>query len=156
MNDTTKEQKIVTIGPDRGRARVYVIIGGCWGDEGKGKVAAFYSAVADLVIRATGGANAGHTIYINGKKIALHLVPGGIGNPKATCLIGQGTVVDFDILVEEINQLYEYSIEDVMDRLKISGTANVLFPYLHMQMKQQDLDLRSMTYFFLLKNLHKK
>lgn len=129
MNDTTKEQKIVTIGPDKKRARVYVIIGGCWGDEGKGKVAAFYSANADLVIRATGGANAGHTIYINGKKIALHLVPGGIGNPKAISLIGQGTVIDFDILVNEINELYEYGIEDVMDRLKISGTANVLFPY---------------------------
>lgn len=126
---SAKEQKMVVIGSDRGRARVYVIIGGCWGDEGKGKVAAFYATIANLVIRATGGANAGHTVYINGKKIALHLVPGGIGNPKTICLIGQGTVVDFDILVEEIKQIYEYGVEDVMERLKISGTANVLFPY---------------------------
>ena len=129
MSAKIKEQKMVVIGPERGKARVYIIIGGCWGDEGKGKVAAFYAAVADLVIRATGGANAGHTVYINGKKIALHLVPGGIGNSKTICLIGQGTVIDFDILEEEIEQIYEYGVEDVMDRLKISGTANVLFPY---------------------------
>jgi len=111
------------------KARVYVIIGAIWGDEGKGKVATYYSDNADLVIRATGGANAGHTVFINGKKVAMHLIPGGIGYSNTICLIGQGTVVDFDILSQEIETVRALGVEDVEDRLKISGMANVLFPY---------------------------
>ena len=111
------------------KAKVIVTIGGAWGDEGKGKVSSFYSQNADLVIRATGGANAGHTVFVNGKKLALHLVPGGIGYPNTTCLIGQGVVVDFETLFEEIETLKSYGVYDVEDRLKISGTACVLLSY---------------------------
>ena len=111
------------------KAKVYIIIGGFCGDEGKGKVGAFYSQKADLAIRATGGANAGHTVYYNGKKIAMHLIPGGIGYEGTKCLIGQGVALDFDILFEEIKLLEENGISDVEKRLNISGMATVLMPY---------------------------
>lgn len=112
------------------KAKVYVVLGLIWGDEGKGKIIAYLAQSADLAIRATGGANAGHTIYIAGKKIALHLIPSGISSPKAMCLIAKGTVVDFDTLNDEINEVSEILGEDeVLNRLRISGTASVLMPY---------------------------
>ena len=78
---------------------VTVIVGAKWGDEGKGKIASYESQDASLVIRGTGGANAGHTIVFNGKKLALHLVPGGIVYPHTTCIIGPGVVLDLQILL---------------------------------------------------------
>lgn len=110
-----------------------IIIGGAWGDEGKGKVASREAADAKLVIRATGGANAGHTIVFHNKgekhKLALHLVPGGIVYPQATALIGQGVVLDPKVLVEEIEELEKIGIPYVRTRLRISGRAHVVFPY---------------------------
>jgi adenylosuccinate synthase len=82
-----------------------IVVGGKWGDEGKGKITSRFSKDADLVIRGTGGANAGHTIVFKGKKIALHLVPGGIVYPQTTCLIGQGVVIDVPVLLNEIEEL---------------------------------------------------
>ena len=108
---------------------VTAVIGGAWGDEGKGKIASRESKDAMLVIRATGGANAGHTVVVNGKKIALHLIPGGIVYPQTTCLIGQGVVIDLEVLVKEIEQLEEIGIPYVRKRLRISGRAHVVFPY---------------------------
>ena len=105
------------------------IIGGAWGDEGKGKVASRKAKEADLVIRATGGANAGHTVVFEGKKLALHLVPGGIVYPQTTCLIGQGVVIDLNVLLKEIKQLEGLGIPRVRERLKISGRAHVVFPF---------------------------
>lgn len=124
---------------------VTAVIGGAWGDEGKGKIASWASKDADLVIRGTGGANAGHTVVFNGKKIALHLVPGGIVYPQTTCLIGQGTVIDPIVLLDEIKQLEEIGIPNVRERLKISGRAHVVFPYhkyldeLHEMMKENPI-----------------
>ena len=106
-----------------------IVVGGAWGDEGKGKIASRAAQDADLVIRATGGANAGHTIVWNGKKIALHLVPGGIVNPQTICFIGQGVVVDLDVLYKEIIQLEDMGVPNVRERLKISGRAHVVLPY---------------------------
>lgn len=108
-------------------ATIFVILGGAHGDEGKGKVTAFYARIADLVIRATGGANAGHTVFIKGKKFGLHLIPSGIMY-NAVCLIGQGVVLDLGILLKEIEMLKE-EIPDLLKRLKISGTATLLLPY---------------------------
>ena len=119
---------------------VTAVIGGAWGDEGKGKIASIKSKNADLVIRGTGGANAGHTVVWDGKKIALHLVPGGIVYPNTTCLIGQGVVIDPAILLEEIKQLEFIGVPDVRKRLKISGRAHIVFPY-H---KELDLIYESM------------
>ncbi len=110
-------------------ARVIAVIGGAWGDEGKGKVASYYAKDANLVIRATGGDNAGHTVYFGDKKIPLHLVPGGIGYPQTQCLIGQGVVLNLDTLFDEIDTLKKAGVPDVDKRLKISGTASVLMPY---------------------------
>ena len=126
--------------------KVAVIVEGMnWGDEGKGKIAAREAKNAKLVIRATGGANAGHTVAWNGKKIGLHLVPGGIVYPQTMCLIGQGVVIDFPILFKEIRDLREMGVPNVVKRLKISGRAHVLFPYhkeldeLHERMKENPI-----------------
>ena len=108
---------------------VTVIVGCKWGDEGKGKIAAEQTQNAQYVIRATGGNNAGHTIIYNGTKLALHLIPGGITNPSATCIIGPGVVVDPKILLQEIEMLKKVGVPNVDTRLKISGRAHVIFPY---------------------------
>lgn len=108
---------------------VTVIVGAKWGDEGKGKIASYESQDASLVIRGTGGANAGHTIVSNGKKLALHLVPGGIVYPHTTCIIGPGVVLDLQKLLDEIHLLENSGIPDVRLRLKISGRAHLVFDY---------------------------
>lgn len=117
------------------RPTAYIIVGGAWGDEGKGKVASWAAQNADLVIRATGGANAGHTVEFrkgNSEEttsIALHLIPGGIVYPHTTCLIGQGVVIDIKVLLDEIKMLEELGVPNVRERLYISGRAHVVFPY---------------------------
>lgn len=108
---------------------VTVVVGTKWGDEGKGKIASAEAKDAKLVIRATGGNNAGHTVIYNGQKLALHLVPGGIVYPQTTCIIGPGVVIDPLVLADEIATLESYGITDIESRLKISGRAHVIFPY---------------------------
>ncbi len=117
------------------KANATIVIGGKWGDEGKGKITSRFSKDADLVIRGTGGANAGHTIVFNGKKIALHLVPGGIVNPDPICLIGQGVVIDIPVLVKEIEDLEALGVPNVRERLRIAGRAHIVFPY-HKELDQ--------------------
>ena len=119
-------EKIVT---DDNRKTTTAIVGVFWGDEGKGKIASRESKDADLVVCGTGGANADHTVVFNGKKIALHLIPGGIVYPQTTCLIGQGLVVDIGVLIDEIEKLEKAGIPNVRKRLKISGLAHVVMPY---------------------------
>ena len=119
-------EKIVT---DDNRKTTTAIVGVFWGDEGKGKIASRESKDADLVVCGTGGANADHTVVFNGKKIALHLIPGGIVYPQTTCLIGQGLVVDIGVLIDEIEKLEKAGIPNVRKRLKISGRAHVVMPY---------------------------
>lgn len=111
------------------KGNAVIVIGGKWGDEGKGKITSCFSKDADLVIRGTGGANAGHTIVIGGNKVALHLIPGGIVYPQTTCLIGQGVVIDIPILIKEIKELESMGIPNVRKRLKISGRAHIVLPY---------------------------
>ena len=108
---------------------VTVIVGTNWGDEGKGKIASREASNAKLVIRATGGNNAGHTVIYNNKQLALHLIPGGIVYPQTTCIIGPGVVIDPEVLVSEINMLKSCNISDINHRLKISGRAHVILPY---------------------------
>ena len=121
---------------------VTVIVGTKWGDEGKGKIAAREAYDADIVIRATGGANAGHTVIYGDKKLALHLIPGGIVYPQTVCLIGPGTVIDPEVLLSEMALLKNNGIPYIDSRLKISGRAHVIFPYhkaldvLHESMKE--------------------
>ena len=67
-----------------------IVVGSQWGDEGKGKVVDVFSSQADMVVRYQGGANAGHTLIVDGKKTILHLVPSGVLHPNTTCVIGAG------------------------------------------------------------------
>lgn len=108
---------------------VTYVAGALWGDEGKGKVVTELCKDADLVIRATGGANAGHSIVYNGEKIGLHLFPCGIVNPNVICLIGQGVAFDPAIFIKELELLEEKVIHAVSTRIKISGRAGVVMPF---------------------------
>jgi adenylosuccinate synthase len=106
-----------------------VVIGTQWGDEGKGKVVDLLTAHAGTVVRFQGGNNAGHTLVVNGEKSILHLIPSGILYPDKRCLIGNGVVVDPDVLLEEIEGLSERGIKVGPERLGISERAHLIMPY---------------------------
>jgi adenylosuccinate synthase len=105
-----------------------IILGLQWGDEGKGKVVDLISKDYDIVVRYQGGANAGHTVVINNKKYILHLIPSGIFTESKICVIGNGTVIDPEALIEEINYLKNLNI-DIKDRVFISSDAHLILPY---------------------------
>ncbi|GAB4252904.1 MULTISPECIES: adenylosuccinate synthetase [Deferrisoma] len=105
-----------------------VVIGAQWGDEGKGKVVDLYAAGADAVVRFQGGNNAGHTLVVGGEKIILHLIPSGILHPGTTCCIGNGVVVDPDVLWEEIEGLRQKGRWTDDGALVVSGAAHVILP----------------------------
>ncbi len=107
---------------------VNVIVGTQWGDEGKGKIVDLLSSDADYVARYQGGANAGHTIVIDGKQYILHLIPSGILTKDVKCIIGNGVVIDPVALMEEIHMLEDNGI-DVKGRLFISHKAHLIMPY---------------------------
>lgn len=111
------------------KKNVTVIVGCHWGDEGKGRAAFFESRDASMVIRSTGGNNAGHTIVYEGEKYALHLIPGGIIHKGIMSVIGPGVVVDTDVLIEEIEKLQATNISVTPENLAISGRAHVILPY---------------------------
>ena len=104
------------------------VVGLQWGDEGKGKIVDLLTADHDYIVRYNGGANAGHTVVVEGKKYALHLIPSGILSPEKSCVIGNGVVVDPQKLLEEIDSLEQRGVI-VSDNLKISDRAHVVMPY---------------------------
>lgn len=108
--------------------KVSVVLGSQWGDEGKGKLIDILSEKFDIVARAAGGANAGHTIYIQGKKFVFHLVPSGMLNEHCVCLIGNGVVLHLPTLMEEIKLLEENDIK-TDGRILIADRTSVLFDY---------------------------
>lgn len=103
------------------------MIGAQWGDEGKGKITDLLSRSADVVVRSQGGVNAGHTVVVAGQTFKLHLIPSGILYPNTECIIGSGTVIDPQVLIEEIEQLKTLGV--TVDNLYISQTAHVTMPY---------------------------
>lgn len=105
-----------------------VVIGAQWGDEGKGKIIDYLSKKSDYVIRFHGGNNAGHTVINNLGKFALHLIPAGIFNPTTTAIIGNGVVVDLEVLVEEIEMLEKKGVR-VKNKLIISPRCHLIMPY---------------------------
>ncbi len=105
-----------------------VVLGLQWGDEGKGKIIDYLSANAHYVARFQGGNNAGHTVVIGDKKTILHLIPSGILQENTICYIGNGVVVDPEILTKEIKILEENGI-NVKNRLFISPRAHLILPY---------------------------
>ncbi|NTV89109.1 MAG: adenylosuccinate synthase, partial [Clostridiales bacterium] len=106
---------------------VRVVVGTQWGDEGKGKYIDMLAKHSDLVVRFSGGNNAGHTIVADGVKYALHLIPSGILHKGKTCIIGNGVVVDPAVLIEEMTNLQKRGIDT--DRLLISDRAHLIMPY---------------------------
>lgn len=105
----------------------YVVVGSQWGDEGKGKIVDVLGTQMDMVVRFQGGNNAGHTVVVNGEKTILHLLPSGILNKDALCIIGPGVVIDPFVLLEEIKVLEERGL--TTDHLKISDRAHLIMPY---------------------------
>lgn len=105
-----------------------VVVGLQWGDEGKGKIIDLLAKDSDIIVRYQGGNNAGHTVCVNNQEFVFHLIPSGILHRKKICVIGNGVVVDPEVLLEEIESLKEKGIE-VDDRLKISESAHIIFPY---------------------------
>ena len=104
------------------------IIGTQWGDEGKGKIVDLLAADADVVVRFQGGNNAGHTMVVEGDQFISHLIPSGILQKKV-CLIGNGVVVDPEVLIGEIDYLESKGIAVGPEMLMISERAHVIMPY---------------------------
>ena len=105
---------------------IFAVIGGQWGDEGKGKVVDLLSAEVDIVARYQGGANAGHTVYINNQKIVLHQVPSGVLRKDCICLLGNGMVIDPVELVKEFANVQDKG--SVIDNIFISMNAHITTP----------------------------
>lgn len=104
-----------------------VLIGAQWGDEGKGKITDILAGDADVVVRSSGGNNAGHTVEANGVQYKLHLMPSGIINKGTLCIIGNGVVVDPKVLLEEIDMLTQKGVD--VSGLRLDMRAHVIMPY---------------------------
>lgn len=109
-------------------SRCVVVVGAQWGDEGKGKIVDALSADADMVVRYQGGANAGHTVFIDGDEFILHQIPSGILHPQTVCVVGNGVVIDPETFLEEIDQLEKRGVETA-GRLHVSDRAHLVFPF---------------------------
>jgi adenylosuccinate synthase len=106
-----------------------VVIGAQWGDEGKGKVVDLLTDYADVVVRFQGGNNAGHTLVVGGQKTVLHLIPSGILHPGKACVIGNGVVVDPEVLAHEIEALKARGLLQDDGQLVLSLDAHVIMPW---------------------------
>jgi len=106
---------------------VIIVVGGQWGDEGKGKLVDLLAEKAAMVIRAQGGNNAGHTVVTEDGEFKFQTLPSGILHSKVTCVIGHGVVVDPRVLLKEIEQLRERGVEP--DNLVVSERAHMVMSY---------------------------
>src|SRR5260221_8243876 len=106
-----------------------VIVGAQWGDEGKGKVVDLYTEFADVVVRFGGGANAGHTLVVDGQKLVTHLIPSGVlrGRGKR-CVLADGMVIDPKVLLEELGELKGRGLLADDRDLVVSRFAHVILP----------------------------
>ena len=104
-----------------------VLIGAQWGDEGKGKATDLIGTKVDYVARFHGGNNAGHTVVVGDESYALHLLPSGIISPNTTPVIGNGVVVDLEVLFQELDGLEARGVDT--SRLVVSANAHVIAPY---------------------------
>ncbi len=113
---------------------VISVIGAQWGDEGKGKIVDLLAEKAKMVVRFSGGDNAGHTIVNHHGKFILHLVPAGIFYPHTTCIIGNGVALNLAALLKEMDDLKSKGVHD-FSRLFISDRTNLIMPY-HLLLEQ--------------------
>ena len=119
---------------------VFAVIGAQWGDEGKGKVVDMLSQKTNMIVRFSGGDNAGHTVINPYCEFKLHLVPSGIFYPHTICIIGNGVVINPAVLIEEIDQLNQCGVDTT--RLFISDRANLIMPY-HIVLDDLEESLRA-------------
>ena len=106
-----------------------VVVGSQWGDEGKGKVVDLLTNYADCIVRFQGGNNAGHTLVVNGKKYIFHIIPSGILYENKKCMIGNGVIIDPEVLLVEMAELESKGLPVTAKRLMISERAHLIMPY---------------------------
>ena len=105
------------------------VIGAQWGDEGKGKIVDLLARQSDVVVRFQGGNNAGHTLVVNGKKTILHVIPSGALHEDKVCVIGNGVVLDAEVLLDELRELQRQGHLRNKRQLRISEQAHLIMPY---------------------------
>lgn len=108
-------------------SEITVVLGAQWGDEGKGKITDYMATSFDIVARFSGGNNAGHTVLISNEKFKLHHIPSGIFYPEKLCILGNGMVIDPEVLMSEIEGLRKRGIP--CDNIRISDRAHITMPY---------------------------
>jgi adenylosuccinate synthase len=106
-----------------------VVVGTQWGDEGKGKIVDMLTRYADCIVRFQGGNNAGHTLVVEGRQFIFHLIPSGILYENKKCMIGNGVVIDPEVLLAEMQELQETGLPVTPERLMISENAHLIMPY---------------------------
>ena len=106
-----------------------VVVGAQWGDEGKGKVVDLLTKYTDYVVRFQGGNNAGHTLVVDGKQHIFHIIPSGILYQDKVCAIGNGVIVDAQVLLGEMDNLADKGLQVRPERLLISANAHLIMPY---------------------------
>lgn len=116
-----------------------MVLGTQWGDEGKGKIVDYLAQKADVVIRSQGGNNAGHTVVADGQSFALRILPSGILFSEKTCIIGNGVVVNPEVLLEELDGMVKKGV--TISKLEVSTRAHVIMPY-HIRIDEEDEKLR--------------
>ena len=119
---------------------VIAVVGGQWGDEGKGKIVDLLAEKAKIVVRFSGGDNAGHTVINPYGEFRLHLVPSGIFYPQVTCIIGNNVAINPAVLLEEIDDLRSHGVD--ISRLLISDRAHLIMPY-HIVLDRLEEEARS-------------
>ncbi len=108
---------------------VVIVVGAQWGDEGKGKVVDLLTERARYVVRWAGGANAGHTLVVDGKKYVTRLIPSGVLRSEVTCVLGEAMVVDPTVLVEEVRAFRAQGFLARHDNLVVAARAHLTLPY---------------------------
>jgi len=106
-----------------------VVIGSQWGDEGKGKIVDLLTEYSDYIVRFQGGNNAGHTLVVDGRKYIFHIIPSGILYENKMCMIGNGVIIDPEVLLREMDQLREKQLEVTPKKLMISENSHLIMPY---------------------------
>jgi len=110
-------------------ARVVIVVGTQWGDEGKGKIIDLLAKSSDVIVRFQGGSNAGHTLVVDGERFVFHLIPSGILHKGKRCIIGSGVVVDPQVLIDEIDRLKQKGYLQDDSQFLLSEEAHLIFPY---------------------------
>lgn len=110
-------------------AKIIVVVGAQWGDEGKGKIVDLLTERFEVVARFQGGHNAGHSVRVGDRTYALHLIPSGIIHPGKTCVLGNGMVIDPKAFFQEADRLTEQGLEVTPERVLVSTRAHLILPY---------------------------